>query len=865
MSRGTIVENLGEGLYRIQLQYAYEKIQRELDRIDARLLGIDVELPQRQLAVVEKQAEVRDVETQIELLIPSYYDLESQSETRRQIVELQRQIVTLNADLSMLRRQSDDLKVERLSLIKRKNLIEGLPEFEEASAWCADYTLELGGSVGVADVNDEGGGPLIIQPGFEGAADYAGPRDGSLWHRAAMSANQVFFNAAILPGVQKWTPRYRLGQITGIEGDTCSVRLDDAQSSAQDLDINQERDLTEVPIVYMECNGDAFDIGNRVLVRFTAHGPLVVGFESNPVPCETLSICFEPSQHYMSGQNQLRRFWGEPFTDGGGNPINPPLGDEFGLNSAWSGEIENDELLIQSGQPTLYGNRNWFGQRGVVLSWDGPPSRTFDNNIEFFNPGTGLPHMDYQHRWEASPRIFWRLGVLADLGDFAVGSYNRVQGAAVRFGEGGEAWLYVVSTTSNFAAGQTHRAFRIPLNGDMEVVGPAEYLHELQPGTDIGAISGWYFNRSGTKAVCTFRRFASGNANFRRYYRARYDVHTGFSIEQVYDGANQTIGGGSSRFERVYSASTLQIINNQDYTSTTTRAETLKPIYFEYVGEREVGVYLRVPSLIATNNYQLNRYFLAEEGTGIWLENYASGNQTQTAIYGRAYAIVTSDGQTLWEDDVVPNESYTSTIYDDAITNQGTLTLTSNSVSGLLGESTSTLSAIDARFGFCVLNIVRGTQNLSISGSGPWTGSGVLEKVDLPATGLSKFIRQIVVCSGGQVYRETYEDIEFEITNYEFFRQNVQPSPVVDDFPRPIVIENSSVTLAGASLPVSNANILDAASVATGGHRLTSMAYWDVETLQLINLQRLTGYDNVAEDLLQRSGDDYILHRPGLF
>src|SRR5690606_3124285 len=127
---------------------------------------------------------------------------------------------------------------------------------------------------------------VVIQPGFEGAAAYAPARDGALFPGLGQSGIQIYFNAAILPGVQKWQPRYRVGVISNIENDSCTVTLDDAKSSAQGLDINREKVLTGVPIQYMDCNGNAFEDDDRVVVRFTQNGPLVVGFESEPKRCD---------------------------------------------------------------------------------------------------------------------------------------------------------------------------------------------------------------------------------------------------------------------------------------------------------------------------------------------------------------------------------------------------------------------------------------------------------------------------------------------------------------------------------------------------------------------------------------------------
>ena len=108
--------------------------------------------------------------------------------------------------------------------------------------------------------------------------------------REVQSPEQVFWNAAVLPGWQKWKPTYRLGTITAldVEADTSSVTLDAAYSSAQGLNVNQATSLTAVPVVYMSCNALAFEVGDRCVVAFTGQSqdaPKVVGFLDHPKSC----------------------------------------------------------------------------------------------------------------------------------------------------------------------------------------------------------------------------------------------------------------------------------------------------------------------------------------------------------------------------------------------------------------------------------------------------------------------------------------------------------------------------------------------------------------------------------------------------
>jgi hypothetical protein len=114
--------------------------------------------------------------------------------------------------------------------------------------------------------------------------------DGILTARELMSPEQAFFNAAILPGWQKDKPTYRWGTITGLNFDanTADVTLFDARSSAQRLSVNKVGSLAGVPVQYMTCNADAFEVGDNCIVRFNGQSwdsPVVIGFLDNPKRC----------------------------------------------------------------------------------------------------------------------------------------------------------------------------------------------------------------------------------------------------------------------------------------------------------------------------------------------------------------------------------------------------------------------------------------------------------------------------------------------------------------------------------------------------------------------------------------------------
>jgi hypothetical protein len=179
-----------------------------------------------------------------------------------------------------------NLQAVKAELVKRLGVVQSITDTIAQSAWCADLTDDATGEVATLEVPGEQD-LIIIQP----AAPAATAGDGQLTARGIQTPEQVYFNAATLPGWQKWMPTYRTGTITAIDtdADTADVTLDAATSSAQALDVNLQTELPACPVEYMTCNAAAFEEGDHVVVRFDtglwSGQRTVIGFVDNPRPC----------------------------------------------------------------------------------------------------------------------------------------------------------------------------------------------------------------------------------------------------------------------------------------------------------------------------------------------------------------------------------------------------------------------------------------------------------------------------------------------------------------------------------------------------------------------------------------------------
>jgi hypothetical protein len=260
----------------------------------------------------------------------------SQAVTSKEFAAVQKATHDLYQQLAAvesLRAKLDLLQAEQLMLLSEKDDLLNASAGDlilDRDAWCVDLTEDASGEVATIEVPEEPQHVLIVPGGAAPAAE-----DGFLLARSTMSPAQAFWNAAVLPGWQRWLPRYRIGTITALDknADTASVHLDTAVSSAphkevrewgdpgdaSGFDVNLDTDhtpsgvnpwvLTGIPVNYMTCNAEAFEVGDRVVVSCTrpAANPrqdpsaiewTVIGFESNPKSCPHVTGTFEIFQRF---------------------------------------------------------------------------------------------------------------------------------------------------------------------------------------------------------------------------------------------------------------------------------------------------------------------------------------------------------------------------------------------------------------------------------------------------------------------------------------------------------------------------------------------------------------------------------------
>ena len=304
MGRARIISEQGEGRYTIEIDYGSAERTRRLERVDMRLYELTLRKTWQADLLADIEAGLPSLLSEMDALIAGYVaatkavprDPQNEAAIKKQIDD---KTVQLNKQRTLIQEARNALSLTELqykSAELERGTLEQLNLVVEQGAWCADYTEDATGTVATLEINGESGLTLIAPSAPAPAA-----ADGVMVAREMQSPEQVFWNAAVLPGWQKWKPTYRTGTITALdyEADTASVTLDAATSSAQGLGINHAEVLDAVPVQYMTCNAGAFEAGDACVVQFTGQdqaAPKVVGFRDHPKSCFNVRVITAPYQ-----------------------------------------------------------------------------------------------------------------------------------------------------------------------------------------------------------------------------------------------------------------------------------------------------------------------------------------------------------------------------------------------------------------------------------------------------------------------------------------------------------------------------------------------------------------------------------------
>lgn len=342
MGKGTILENLGEGQYRIIEEVDFSNVE---DRLVS-LLSKESELQSARADAIVQLSQQEAIKDAFQLAIDAYVlaNPNTIDDNLRGLIKAQQEAAFNegSARINLSRIDADIFAAERDIKILDDALepldleAPGVPKpfKREKTAWCADYTTDLIGEVGTIDVNRQvRTGATIIQPGESPrAAAYDSARDGQIQPALAASPYGVYWNAAQLPGAGVWRARHAVGTLEAVNktNDTATVAMDVREYRFLTVSIgalfpNKQPTISNVPIEYSTCNSEVFEIDDRVVVEFDGSGknPVVIGFEVSPKQCTPVPVDTYPYQEITT------RFDTSPSKTSGYR-INIPIADLTG-------------------------------------------------------------------------------------------------------------------------------------------------------------------------------------------------------------------------------------------------------------------------------------------------------------------------------------------------------------------------------------------------------------------------------------------------------------------------------------------------------------------------------------------------------
>lgn len=304
MGRATITGEQGDGRYTIEIDLGTGPRDARAAEITAHLVTLEARISTATLSVAAAQTLYdtarADLESQIDAWAAANEIVVTGSPRGKAHEQALRVVFFLGAQLSRKQSALAALQMQRTQQQKLLTSLQNLPLLQTRGAWCIDLTESATGAVATAEVPGESD-LVLIKPGAPAWA----AADGVLGARELLDPNQAFFNVAILPGWQKYLPTFRRGTILSLDRDIhrASVALAEHKSSAQRLPVDQQSLLLNIPVTYMTCHSEVFEVGDQVIVMFDGQDqqqPRVIGFVTDPKGCTKYTLTYRTGRGFAS-------------------------------------------------------------------------------------------------------------------------------------------------------------------------------------------------------------------------------------------------------------------------------------------------------------------------------------------------------------------------------------------------------------------------------------------------------------------------------------------------------------------------------------------------------------------------------------
>lgn len=319
MGRARITGGGETGLYSVEILRDTSRVKKRILSINERRSVLSGLISTLQNEYGKEQSILATLRNELNSLIQAYNE---GSASRDDLLAKQAEILEQQSRMAAVKLRLDGYTLERTALNAELSMLDEVEGRDDSrdGVWCADYSEDLSGDVDTIEIKGEHE-QILVAPSGESILG------GQIQPGIAGTPAGVYYNWALFPAWQRWMPTYRVGVASNInqEAHTCSVSLAECFSRELGLPINQEQELHGVPIKYMECDSNAFENGDRVVVEFPGQSwdsARVIGFESNPKECDFYLLCrFNGYTAHRGGEgiafwdaeiNNWRYYWARP-------------------------------------------------------------------------------------------------------------------------------------------------------------------------------------------------------------------------------------------------------------------------------------------------------------------------------------------------------------------------------------------------------------------------------------------------------------------------------------------------------------------------------------------------------------------------
>lgn len=310
MGSVTVLSSLGEGYYRVRIDFDNFRVEQRQAAIQSQLDKMPAILQELEDKKIPLETALRDAKLEMDRYArtATAQELVGNPATMNTLVE---KVYKAEVALTMTENEIKRLKLQKISFEKEKAYLEkNCPSSIETNAWCVEYNEDLAGEMESIEVDyllerDPITNQLRNDTGVWLPGTIKTPAN-KLQHILAASSFAAWFNLCAAPAMQRHKGLYRIAILSGLDDPAnCGTKCNLEFIGRYDVDRFSQKVIGDKPILpnfttadgsaqqmtyhgaeirYMDSDAEAFENGDKVIVDLhQGQGvPTVIGFYSNP-------------------------------------------------------------------------------------------------------------------------------------------------------------------------------------------------------------------------------------------------------------------------------------------------------------------------------------------------------------------------------------------------------------------------------------------------------------------------------------------------------------------------------------------------------------------------------------------------------